>query len=346
MWELYRSDMASLSQKIIQSVFLTRTCEETTRTTSFLLVQKEWTYSMFSSLLGFRWMSSIPDKITTASCARSSEVFKSLKEGDHLRWVWSESTIKWSNDQYFPAQKELTFLPAVKTSQRVVPTFFEWKLTLKIIDSKWHFREENMLLRGDLVFLPTFVHHLNTGTLPEEHLPTSLWGYVSGRVDPNQLRCRKKQHQTNIYALQHCSISTLLWSFFLSKWQCFRNRWRSPSFSPKQTKMLHVLLACIIPHQWLARDMCCDHRGIAEARDVDRGCYMFTQQGQQIQHHHDLRGSNPLFNQGPYMPTRLLRQVKNFPNNTWKKASGQLDSTLPLLGQKANTWNPMLSQPP
>lgn len=273
----------------------------------------------------------------------SFQVFERRRPPEtNLEWI-KHQMIKWS---IFSRPKRTHISSSGQNESTSSPYFFWAKVAVENHRLKSGIsQEENMLLRGDLVFLPTFVHHLNTGTLPEEHLPTSLWGYVSGRVDPNQLRCRKKQHQTNIYALQHCSISTLLWSFFLSKWQCFRNRWRSPSFSPKQTKMLHVLLACIIPHQWLARDMCCDHRGIAEARDVDRGCYMFTQQGQQIQHHHDLRGSNPLFNQGPYMPTRLLRQVKNFPNNTWKKASGQLDSTLPLLGQKANTWNPMLSQP-
>lgn len=75
-------------------------------------------------------------------------------------------------------------------------------------------------------------------------------------------------------------IMTFLWL----KWQCFIKRWRSPSFSPNKHICSNVLLACIIPHQWLARDMCCGHREIAEARDVVRGCYMFIQQGQQIQH--------------------------------------------------------------
>lgn len=83
---------------IIQSVFLTRKCEENARTTSFLLFQKEWTYSMFSSLLGFRSLSSIPDKITGVlrSILWSFQVFERRRPPEmSLEWI-NHQMIKWS----------------------------------------------------------------------------------------------------------------------------------------------------------------------------------------------------------------------------------------------------------
>ena len=124
-WLPFRSNFDCKKIYIYNPIsIITRKCEETTRTTSFLLVQKEWTYSMLSSLLGFRWLVVLNPWQNHWRPALDPLKFSGLWKKET---TWDEFGVNQpSNAQMiniFPCiQKELTFLPAVKTSQRVLLT--------------------------------------------------------------------------------------------------------------------------------------------------------------------------------------------------------------------------------
>ena len=187
-----------------------------------------------------------------ASCARSSEVFKSLKEGDHLRRVWSESTINFKRSIFShpkrthifsSGQNESTSSPyslvkvAVENHQlksgisgrkicffagcfscvshRIISEgivfYTNFCSTLKAREPcPMH---DFLSLTPFLQILPDpkpprqkwvvggqnwgFRHHSFAGQAgsSEEQLPSRLWGYVSGRVVPNQISRGEKHTQ-------------------------------------------------------------------------------------------------------------------------------------------------------
>lgn len=206
---------------------------------------------MVSSLLGFRSLSSISDKITGVlrSILWSFQVFERRRPPEtSLEWIKHQlKMIKWS---IFSHPKRTHMSSSGQNESTNSPYFLLSESWLwKSSTQKWHFREENMLLRKVFFAFPTGLfqrgfgllyqflfntwsqrtlsnawfpksksltpflqilnHHdingLSVGKLPvphhsfadqagssEEQLPSRLWGYVSGRVVPNQISRRKK----------------------------------------------------------------------------------------------------------------------------------------------------------
>ena len=148
------------------SSFITRTCEENARTTSFLLVQKEWTSSMFSSLLGFRSLSSIPDKITGVlrSILWGFQVFERRRP--------PETSLEWINHQMikrsiFSRPTKRTHMSSSGQNESTPSPYFFWvKVDFENHRLKSEISQENMLLRRVFFFaFPTGLFQRGFGLL-------------------------------------------------------------------------------------------------------------------------------------------------------------------------------------